>query len=36
VVGTCGVETMEQAINLRDVVGQRLGQDFLFEAYLTP
>jgi len=36
VVGTCGVETMEQAINLRDVVGQRLGHDFLFEAYLTP
>jgi len=36
VVGTCDVETMEQAINLRDVVGQRLGNDFLLEAYLTP
>jgi len=35
VVGTCGVETMEQVINLRDVVGQRLGPDFLLEAYLT-
>ncbi len=36
VVGTCGVETMEQVINLRDIVGQRLGNDFLLEAYLTP
>jgi len=35
VVGTCGVETMEQVINLRDVVGQPLGQDVLLEAYLT-
>ena len=35
VIGTCGVETMEQVISLRDVVGQRLGQDFLLEAYLT-
>jgi diaminohydroxyphosphoribosylaminopyrimidine deaminase/5-amino-6-(5-phosphoribosylamino)uracil reductase len=34
-VGACGVETMEQVISLRDVVGQRLGQDFLLEAYLT-
>jgi len=34
-VGTCGVETMEQVITLRDVVGQPLGQDFLLEAYLT-
>ncbi len=33
-VGTCGVETMEQVISLRDMVGQRLGQDFLLEAYL--
>jgi len=35
VVGTCGVETMEQVINLRDMVGQPLGQDVLLEAYLT-
>jgi diaminohydroxyphosphoribosylaminopyrimidine deaminase/5-amino-6-(5-phosphoribosylamino)uracil reductase len=35
VVGACGVETMEQVINFQDVVGQRLGQDFLLEAYLT-
>jgi diaminohydroxyphosphoribosylaminopyrimidine deaminase/5-amino-6-(5-phosphoribosylamino)uracil reductase len=35
VVGACGVETMEQVITLRDVVGQRLGHDFLLEAYLT-
>ena len=33
VVGACGVETMEQVITLRDVVGQRLGKDFLLEAY---
>jgi diaminohydroxyphosphoribosylaminopyrimidine deaminase / 5-amino-6-(5-phosphoribosylamino)uracil reductase len=36
VVGTCGVETMEQVIHLRDVVAQRLGNDVLLEAYLTP
>jgi hypothetical protein len=29
------VETMEQVINLRDLVGQRLGNDVLLEAYLT-
>ena len=34
-VGACGVEAMEQVISLRDMVGQRLGQDFLLEAYLT-
>jgi diaminohydroxyphosphoribosylaminopyrimidine deaminase/5-amino-6-(5-phosphoribosylamino)uracil reductase len=35
VVGPCGVETMEQVINLRDVVSQRLGNDVLLEAYCT-
>jgi diaminohydroxyphosphoribosylaminopyrimidine deaminase/5-amino-6-(5-phosphoribosylamino)uracil reductase len=35
VVEACGVETMEQVINLRDLVGQRLGNDVLLEAYLT-
>jgi diaminohydroxyphosphoribosylaminopyrimidine deaminase/5-amino-6-(5-phosphoribosylamino)uracil reductase len=35
VIGPCGVETMEQVINLRDVVSQRLGNDVLLEAYCT-
>jgi diaminohydroxyphosphoribosylaminopyrimidine deaminase/5-amino-6-(5-phosphoribosylamino)uracil reductase len=35
VVGPCGVETMEQVIQLRDVVSQRLGNDVLLEAYCT-
>jgi diaminohydroxyphosphoribosylaminopyrimidine deaminase/5-amino-6-(5-phosphoribosylamino)uracil reductase len=35
VVGPCGVETMAQVINLRDVVVQRLGDDVLLEAYCT-
>lgn len=35
VVGPCGVETMDQVINLRDVVSQRLGNDVLLEAYCT-
>ena len=35
VVGPCSVETMEQVIQLRDVVSQRLGNDVLLEAYCT-
>jgi diaminohydroxyphosphoribosylaminopyrimidine deaminase/5-amino-6-(5-phosphoribosylamino)uracil reductase len=35
VVGPCGVETMEQVINLRDMVSQPLGNDVLLEAYCT-
>lgn len=35
-IGTCGVESMEQVIHLQDVTGQRVGNDFLLEAYLTP
>jgi diaminohydroxyphosphoribosylaminopyrimidine deaminase / 5-amino-6-(5-phosphoribosylamino)uracil reductase len=35
VVGSCGVETMEQVIHLRDVVSQCLGNDVLLEAYCT-
>jgi diaminohydroxyphosphoribosylaminopyrimidine deaminase/5-amino-6-(5-phosphoribosylamino)uracil reductase len=34
-IGPCGVETMEQVINLRDVVSQRLGNDVVLEAYCT-
>jgi diaminohydroxyphosphoribosylaminopyrimidine deaminase / 5-amino-6-(5-phosphoribosylamino)uracil reductase len=35
VVGPCGVETMEQVIQLRDMVSQHLGNDVLLEAYCT-
>jgi diaminohydroxyphosphoribosylaminopyrimidine deaminase/5-amino-6-(5-phosphoribosylamino)uracil reductase len=35
VVGPCGVETMAQVINVRDVVVQRLEDDILLEAYCT-
>lgn len=36
VVGSCGVATMEQVITLRALGSQRLGEDVLLEAYLTP
>lgn len=35
VIGSCGVETMDQAIHLRAVTGQRVGEDFLLQAYLA-
>ncbi|MBM3223582.1 MAG: bifunctional diaminohydroxyphosphoribosylaminopyrimidine deaminase/5-amino-6-(5-phosphoribosylamino)uracil reductase RibD [Candidatus Tectomicrobia bacterium] len=35
VVGACGVDTMEQVITLQGLVGQRLGDDVMLEAYLT-
>jgi len=35
VVGVCGVQQMEQAIRLRDLTGQGIGEDFLLQAYLA-
>jgi diaminohydroxyphosphoribosylaminopyrimidine deaminase/5-amino-6-(5-phosphoribosylamino)uracil reductase len=34
VVGTCGVERMEQVMQLRDSRGRSIGEDFLIQAYL--
>jgi diaminohydroxyphosphoribosylaminopyrimidine deaminase/5-amino-6-(5-phosphoribosylamino)uracil reductase len=35
VIGPCGVETMEQVLRLQAVTGQRVGEDFLLQAYLA-
>jgi diaminohydroxyphosphoribosylaminopyrimidine deaminase/5-amino-6-(5-phosphoribosylamino)uracil reductase len=35
VIGRCGVEGMDQVIRLRDIKGQRFGEDFLLQAYLA-
>lgn len=35
-VGSCGVNTMAQVIQLHDLRSQCLGEDVLLEAYLTP
>jgi diaminohydroxyphosphoribosylaminopyrimidine deaminase/5-amino-6-(5-phosphoribosylamino)uracil reductase len=35
VVGACGVQQMEQAIRLRDLTGQGIGEDILLQAYLA-
>jgi diaminohydroxyphosphoribosylaminopyrimidine deaminase/5-amino-6-(5-phosphoribosylamino)uracil reductase len=34
VIGTCGVESMEQVMRLRDSRGRSIGEDFLVQAYL--
>ncbi|MGQ4808900.1 Riboflavin biosynthesis protein RibD [Candidatus Entotheonellaceae bacterium PAL068K] len=35
VLGACGVATMEQAIALRAVTGQMIGDDFMLQAYVV-
>jgi diaminohydroxyphosphoribosylaminopyrimidine deaminase/5-amino-6-(5-phosphoribosylamino)uracil reductase len=35
VIGACDIEGMDQVIRLRDMKGQRLGEDFLLQAYLA-
>jgi diaminohydroxyphosphoribosylaminopyrimidine deaminase/5-amino-6-(5-phosphoribosylamino)uracil reductase len=34
VIGTCGIESMEQVMRLRDSRGRSIGEDFLVQAYL--
>jgi diaminohydroxyphosphoribosylaminopyrimidine deaminase/5-amino-6-(5-phosphoribosylamino)uracil reductase len=36
VIGACGVETMEQAIALRNMTSRHVGEDVMLEAYLGP
>lgn len=35
VVGPCGIERMDQAIQFRDLTGRRIGDDMLLQAYLA-